>query len=326
MRQAAAKGHPLFHGGELETGSPNVLAHNQPVWRAEEDEHGCAGGAPPPGVGTEPYGESGSIGAHGPEKLVEGAERVLVNGRRLGRQGDFLLGGGDPNMIAMRDYGFRVLVGENGVGSDSDAFQEIYCKEFCALKADWNELGENERIERWKDMTRRLFAALGMPEPTFSATTNPDHGGTFSGTTFNVEYNPGYFNGKWTIDDLSGMTWHEMRHGEQSFQGLRYALGRQQRGINPPGQKEYIEMADPRVIKAAKAAGPLDESTAEGRWAAMFADGDWTDAGNKQLGWAVADMSKYGNRYPTIPAGAEVRRNVDGGSNPRALRCKCGGK
>ena len=47
-RQAATTDHGLYHGGTLGgAGSPNVLAHDHPVWRAEEDTHDCAGGALP---------------------------------------------------------------------------------------------------------------------------------------------------------------------------------------------------------------------------------------------------------------------------------------
>ncbi len=327
-RQAAAKMHELYHGGKLETGSPNVLAHNQPVWRSDVDQHVCAGGAPPTDLppGTAPV-DASSVSADGPEVLKEGAERVLVNGHRIGREGDFLLGAGSPNMIAPRN-GFRVYVGENAIGSDTESFQEKYCKELCALKADWDKLSVEERIARWKDMTRNLFRSLGMPEPTFTGLdVGSDYGGSM-GNNFEFSYHPNYFNGTWTPDDLGDMTWHELRHGEQSFHGLRYAMERERRGISPKGQKSLIKRTDPRIVRAAQEAGPLDDSTAEGRWAAMFADGDFTTAGQERIGWAVRDMKLYDGRYPTIPAGGDVRRDIDGSHGPgaspkRSRRCTC---
>lgn len=133
-RQAAARNHELYHGGTLLTGSENVLAHNEPVWRSDIDWHECKGGSPPMMTPPEaPHPGQSAISADGPEVLHSGAERVLVNNHRLARSGDFLLGPGPPNMIAER-FGFRVLVGENAIGSDTDAFQEFYCKEFCALR------------------------------------------------------------------------------------------------------------------------------------------------------------------------------------------------
>lgn len=317
-RQAAAKGHGLYHGGVLDTGSHNVIAHNEPVWRSQVDEHNCEGG-PPPTVppGAKSPGET-AIRCDGPEMMLEGAERVLVNNERLGRAGDFLLGAGAPNMIAPKPN-FRVLVGENNIGSDTDEFQKLYCEEFCALKKDWPKMSPEQREAAWKDMVRRLFKAQGLPAPSFDYDSGNTNGSMNRNMRFGI--NPTFFKDA-NLGGLSKTTWHELRHGEQFFHGLRYALGAVRRGEASAAQILLIGTTSPRVLDKALKAGTLDSSTPLGRWAAQNSDALWSWSGMRQLGWVNGD---YHKRYATTPAGADVRvRVAKDDMTGRANQCKCG--
>jgi hypothetical protein len=154
------------------------------------------------------------------------------------------------------------------------------------------------------------------------------HGGSFNGFNSMFRYNMIYFDGPDGPEGAMEMMWHELRHGEQFFQGLRYALGREQRGISPPGQTGYLGIVNPTIIDAATNAGFLDDSTPEGRWAAMFADAAYTTAGQQQLGWAASDQNHYGDRYPQTPFGGDVRRRIDINTDDvvgRPHRCVCEG-
>jgi hypothetical protein len=326
MRQAATKKYPLFHGGFLETGSPNVHSHNQPVWRAEEDEHNCAGGPlpPPPMFMNGPPPEHGKESFDGPERVPDGAERVLVNNKRLARAGDFLLGSGPANWIAPI-AGNRVMVGENGIGMDDDGFDAAFCEEFCAYQEAFSAMSPAARLEAYKEMVRRLFARQGLPEPSFDLITSGTADGTYDKYSNTFGIRESYFKDgdpydhKWALHGLQSTTRHEIRHGEQGMAALRYARTRQKRGDTR--YDSHLGVVEPQVMDAVDARGELDESTKEGRWAVNFAP-ELTYEG-KQVGWAqekVNGQSMYASRYPYIPSGFDARLMDESG---RGKPCKC---
>lgn len=78
----AARQTDITYGPVVLSGSPNVHIGGPPAARID-DQAACAWPQPP----------------HGPEKIVEGAPTILVNGKPLAYQGSALVGEGDPNEI-----------------------------------------------------------------------------------------------------------------------------------------------------------------------------------------------------------------------------------
>jgi len=263
---------------ELGKGSPNVLIHDRPAFRCDVDEYGCT-----------------KDGA--PEIVRDGAARVHINGWFAVRDGDYLLGPA-PNLVV--EATARVEIGEDHVGLGSRDGQEMFCKEWCAFKAEWPSLDADARQQKWKDMVNRMFDNLGIPRPT-EITTTPGNGGVWRDGSWSLEANSDW-NAATPDPFLGEVTQHEVRHGEQTWFGLRGA----QRSRKP------VELdVPPKVLKASKDAPEM--SDAEQRFADSMHVANITDEGLGQLSWAtekVDGKDMYHERYPKIPCGADARQLV----------------
>lgn len=287
------------HGSApLGTGSPNVLVHNGKAWRANHDVFPCP--------------------VHGPEKVPIGHTRVLVNNKQATRIGDFLLGAGAPDQIIGPN---RVMLGEEPVGLESEEGMSAWCKEWCQLEADWANLTPEQRRLRYKAMVGRMFGAFGAPPPNIIF-EDPK-----VGTNGQLEYTGGYINvvnGDFGVGsqyfeasspgDLRRVTFHETRHGEQLFMGIRYA--RQRARAGDPLLGDNTADKNPALVAAADQMPDFPPGSPEEAFARTMAEGYCRDVGLNQLGWANQD---YHHRYEQIPGGADANRIDDQPSD----RCAC---
>jgi uncharacterized Zn-binding protein involved in type VI secretion len=283
-RKAAHAGsHEQHDDAELQKGSPNVIFEGRAAWRTAVDEYGC-----------KKDGE--------PEKVVDGATRVVINGQLAVRQGDFLLGAGAPN--AIMTGAARIEIGESHVGMGSTDGNKAFCEEWCKLKAIWGSLTADQKKAAYKQTMENIFRKLGMPPPRRYNLEEEKWGGTWNQRDWELAINKGFYDGKWNINQLEETTRHETRHAEQTWYGLRSARYRTQ------GKKEgWIswlrgDLDVPRgVLEDAKNSPPL--TAAEERYGATNYDANFTEKGMDLLRWANED---YDHRYPQTPWGADARQ------------------
>jgi uncharacterized Zn-binding protein involved in type VI secretion len=278
------------HGGtKLGTGSPNVLVHGGKAWRAIRDEFDC------------PH--------HGPEKMPIGHTRVLVNNFQAGRVGDFLLGAGAPDQVIGVN---RVMLGEEPVGLESADGMKAWCTEWCTFEKNWPDLTEEQRREQYTEMVGRMFAGFGASAP--EVVFEPDIGGYINVVNGNFGVGSQYFSKPTASADLRRVTYHETRHGEQLFMGIRYA--RHQAQLGNPLTGDNTGDKNSALVAAADAMGGFTPNSPEEAFAQTMAHGYSRDVGLDQLGWANED---YGHRYQQIPGGADANR-IDGDAN---TKCAC---
>lgn len=271
----------------LGAGSPNVRVHNGKAWRAAQDEFVCP--------------------QHGKEKVPGGHTRVLVNNKQATRVGDFLLGAGPPDQIIGDN---RVMLGEDGVGLESAEGMKEWCKAWCKLEADWPNLTPAERRQSYEDMVGHTFEAFGAPAPTVVFVPPQDLGNgqkKYTGGYINVvsgEFGVGdqYFDAA-KPGDLRRVTFHETRHGEQLFMGIRYARQQARAGHPIPGDNTADKNG--ALITAADKMQDLPAGSREEAFARTMAEGYSRDVGLEQLGWANDD---YDHRYRQIPGGSDANR------------------
>jgi uncharacterized Zn-binding protein involved in type VI secretion len=292
------------HGTEpLAKGAPKVLVHGGRAWRAVEDQFDCK--------------------LHGPEAVPVGHTRVLVQGKQAVRVGDFLLGGGAPDEIQEPDDN-RVMLGDDGAGLESDEGMKAWCEEWCAFEDAWGGMTEQERRAAYEALVARMFAQFGAPAPQVvfaDPRLNPQTG--------NMDFTGGYIdviNGTYGVGsqyflqakpgDLRRVTFHETRHGEQLFQGIRYARQRRRQGNPLPG--DVTSEKNTALVEAADRMPDFVPGSKEEGFARLHAEGYSRDTGMDQLRWANGD---YDNRYQDIPGGADANRLH---SRP-AAECACAG-
>lgn len=278
------------HGGiSLGTGSPNVLVHGGKAWRAALDEFGCP--------------------QDGAEKIPAGHTRVLVNNFQATRVGDFLLGAGAPDQITGDN---RVMLGEEPVGLESADGMKAWCTEWCKFEKKWPDLTEEERRKQYTEMVARMFGGFGAPAP--EVVFEPNIGGSINVVDGTYKVGSQYFSTPNASADLRRVTYHETRHGEQLFMGIRYA--RYQAQLGSPLAGDNTGDKNSALVAAADALGGFTPNSPEEAFARTMAHGYSRDVGLNQLGWANVD---YDNRYQQIPGGADANR-IDNDAN---TKCAC---
>lgn len=282
------------HGSApLATGSPDVFVHGGNAWRAPIDLFMCP--------------------VHGPEFVPFGHTHVLVNGMMATSIGDFLLGAGAPDIICDTDAN-KVYIGDaEGVGMDSDAGMAAWCKEWCQFENLWGERTPNERRQAYDAMIGRMFGLYGAPHPNLVFDPPAENTGGYINVV-NGEMGVGdqYFDAA-SAGDLRRVTYHEVRHGEQLFNGMRYARQQAKDGNPIPGDNTAEKNA--AMIEAADKLGGFPPGSKEEAFARTMAHGYSTSQGIDQLLWANQD---YNHRYPQIPGGYDAGRTED---NPGACAC-----
>lgn len=269
-RPAAILGSKLDHGGSLAGGgSQNVKARGRPMWRVD-DLIPCP--------------------LHAGERVVGGSENVKINGRRALRVGDFAIGYGGPNRI--QSGCSTVFIGSlaPSEGLASPASLAAFCKEYCALKADWSKLTPKEREARMKAIIGHRFESFGAPPPKMTTTAGKEADGSFSPAEWSLNFPPGAFDG----DSPPGgdVVLHECRHGEQQFAPMREAAAR---GASPSELSEDSGVPDYVAQQASR--NPLPSDSAYGRWAQTMGSENMTEAGKQREHRVIREYNAAFKKY-----------------------------
>jgi len=297
MRQMANSGSTSQseHGsGPLTTGSSNVLVNGGNAWRAQIDIFTCP--------------------VHGPEVVPFGHTHVLVNGMMATSIGDFLLGAGPPDIIRDTPANNVYIGGAEGVGLDSEAGIAEWCNEWCKFENLWDKRTPDERRQAYDKMVGRMFSLFGAPPPNVifePPATNT--GGYINVVNGDMGVGSQYFTAT-SAGNLRRVTYHEVRHGEQLFNGMRYA--RQQAKDGHPILGDNTAAKNAAMVNAADKLGGFPPGSKEEAFARTMAHGYSTDQGLDQLRWANKD---YHNRYTQIPGGYDADRT----EGKPAGACKC---
>jgi uncharacterized Zn-binding protein involved in type VI secretion len=246
---------PTQHGTPLVgPGSFNVTVNSMPAWSA---------------------GLLSPCALHGPEAVGTGSETVTINGKRAAREGDFLQGAGAPNRIMLGSQ--NVVIGTPAIGTAGADGRAAFCALQCALVHDWKNLTPDQRKARYEALLGAMFARFGAPAPDASATTPAGSQAAFDQHRWAVLVPTN----AWTSDTPpnGGATFHEIRHGEQTFMGAR------QRGAQDLGARQV-----PADVAAAAAQQPLDPNSPEGRYGSLMADEYFTGAGNAAQSAAIREL------------------------------------
>ena len=242
--KAAFVGSATQHDAPLAgPGSPDVLVNNRPAWRSG-DPHTCA--------------------THGPEAPLMGSETVKVNNRFAIRVGDFLQGACPPNRIMVGSP--NVKIGTPGIGIASPAGRAQFCDLYCRLKADWPSLTPAEREQRYNELLAAMFSSFGAPPARAAAVLDRDGaaGASWDANHWTVNVPEG----SWERDQPPRLssTYHEIRHGEQTYRGLQHR-----------GSEGALDV--PPHVETAAANNRSDPNTPEGRFGHLHSDNEHETAG-----------------------------------------------
>jgi uncharacterized Zn-binding protein involved in type VI secretion len=282
------------HTPILGVGSPDVVIHGLPAWSSEL-------------ISLCPI--------HGPEAVGMGSETVLINKKRAARAGDFLQGAGAPNQIMVGAT--DVLIGTPDMGTASAAAEAAFCKAYCALVHDWGSLTPAQREQRYNAILAQSFGVFGAPPPTAAATSAPPADASWNRDAWQINV----AKGAW--DDPHGppsgrATLHEIRHGEQTYMGMRANGG--------PGNATV-----PANVAAAAASQPLDPNSPEGRYGRLQADNELTPAGldnrNKIIQEINASYAAGGVSSARYAAAVQAYYDQPGGADAQTVEQpgQCGG-
>lgn len=284
-------GSPTQHTPVVGTGMPNVLVNNLPVWTV-------AMPSPCP--------------IHGPEAVGMGSETVKVKSMSVAREGDFLQGAGPPNRIMVGSP--NVSVGSPALGLAQTGPRTQFCQLQCALQRDWPKLTPLERRKRYDEMLASMSESIGMPAPTSDDCAAPAATASWSAGQWQVNVGPGAFEADAPPPGYA--TFHELRHGEQSWMALRSTGGVGAEGV-------------PREICQRAADQPLDPDSPEGRFGALHADNEMDPIGLENRAEIIREIGNAheaaggptGQRYADAvdayrhqPGGADAR-DVEGFGN-----------
>jgi hypothetical protein len=229
------------------------------------------------------------------------SETVTINSLRAVREGDFLQGSGPPNRIMIGSS--NVVIGTPAIGTADPAGVAEFCRLYCALVHDWPTLTPAQRKARYQALLATMFARFGAPPPTTSPTAPAGADAAFDQIHWQVLVLPD----AWTNTagpPAGGSTFHEIRHGEQSFMGAR------QRGGVGLGDRQ-----PPASVAASAARQPIAPNTPEARYGALMADEYFTPAGSAEQNrvttgvttaavQARTDLARYDADAPGSPSQA----------------------
>jgi uncharacterized Zn-binding protein involved in type VI secretion len=298
---AAHVGSATQHGTPLTgTGTPTVTINGRPAW-VSDIPHACA--------------------AHGDEVVGMGSETVLFNSKRAARAhgaeaGDFLQGAGPPDQIMVGSP--NVLIGTPAIGIATPENVALFCQLYCQLKKDWPSLTPEQRQQRYEAMLGTMFATFGAPPPGTSQNLGPGAAASWDRGAWRINV----ASGAWTNPNgppTAGDTFHEIRHGEQTFNAMRSVGGTGPRDALP-------------AVRAAAAEQPLDPDSPVGRHGSLHASNEISKAGIENRNdiireihdAATADPTLSSQRWNDAVAGYHNQPGgADAGPVGRAGECKC---
>jgi uncharacterized Zn-binding protein involved in type VI secretion len=245
------------HGSPISVvGSPNVEYNGHSAWLAE---------VPWP------------CPQHGPEIVHMASETVEINGKRAARVGDFFQGSGAPDRIMVGSP--NVDIGTPPIGTAGPDGVAAFCKLYCDLKKDWANLTPAQRQARYNALLAAMFGRFGAPPPTSSASTPAGSQAAFDQNNWQVLVAQNAFTNNAGPPD-GGPTFHEIRHGEQSFMGAR------QRGGQNLGARQ-----PPASVVASAQAQPLSPDSPEARYGGLMGDEYYSTAGNAMQNATIQNLT-----------------------------------